>query len=425
MAIQRFGDGRDWFFDAQFGMFIHWGIYAAAGFHEQEQWRKPVSRKKYDEYRTQFNPVKFDPDAWLSLVEDAGMNYICVTAKHHDGFCLWDTKETSFNIMNTPYKRDIIAMLADACKRRNIKLCLYYSCVDWHHPNYPNQGRHHEIPVQEGDEPDMAKYLSFVSAQLRELCTNYGEIGAIFWDMNVPQVKDYGINAMIRKLQPNAVINDRGYDEGDYGTPERDYQSDKLAQTRAFDKPTEACQSVGMESWGYRREENYYSSKYLTQSIARIFAMGGNYLLNVGPTAEGVITPESVSLLKKIGTWYRAVHEAFDNTEPASHLILNKDIMLTRKENTLYAHLYQDPKGSAVMLEPLSILPKRVTLLNDGRELIAVRNQGVRLWTQEMEYVKIRGIPVEEYTDTVMVLKLDFDHLPADLGAGKKLDHIA
>jgi len=281
--LQRFNDGRDWFFEKRFGMFIHWGLYSIPGWHEQHQWRGRIERDQYVKLAQQWNPVKFNPDQWLDLLEETGMKYICITTKHHDGFCLWDTKQTSFNTMNTPYGKDTIGMLAEACQNRNIPLCLYYSIADWHHPNYPNQGRHHELPPQPQDSPDWEKYLDFLKEQVRELCTNYGEIHGFWWDMNVPQHKDPSINDMIRRLQPKAVINNRGFDEGDFGTPERDFERD---ESIGFDRPTEACQSVGMESWGYRKDEDYYTDRHLMRSIDRYLARDANYLLNVGPTGE-------------------------------------------------------------------------------------------------------------------------------------------
>src|SRR5882672_3305396 len=214
----RFGDGRDWWFQKRFGMFVHWGLYAIHGIHEQEQWRFRVPRAEYVKLATQWNPVKFDPNRWLDLAAEAGMEYICLTTKHHDGFCLWDTRQTTYNTMNTPYGKDVLKMLADACHRRGVPLCLYYSIADWHHPNYPNQGRHHELQPQPGDEPDLMRYLEFLKAQVRELCTNYGAIHGFWWDMNVDKHVDPSINAMIRQLQPKAVINNRGVDEGDFGT---------------------------------------------------------------------------------------------------------------------------------------------------------------------------------------------------------------
>lgn len=144
----RFKDGRDVFFERRFGLFIHWGLYAIPAWHEQILWRGGMKRKEYERFINEFNPTKFDPDMWLDLAEQAGMQYICFTAKHHDGFCMWNTKHTRYNIMNTPYGRDVLGTLADACGRRNFPLGIYYSCPDWHHLHYPNQGRHHEMKVR-------------------------------------------------------------------------------------------------------------------------------------------------------------------------------------------------------------------------------------------------------------------------------------
>ncbi len=138
-------DPRSWFMEKRFGMFVHWGIYACGGRHEQEQMRYNVPPAVYEKYADIFNPVKFDPAQWLDMIQENGMQYLVFTAKHHDGFCMWDTAETNYNIMNTPYGKDIVGMLAEECHKQKFPLELYYSCVDWHHPAYPNLGRHHEI----------------------------------------------------------------------------------------------------------------------------------------------------------------------------------------------------------------------------------------------------------------------------------------
>lgn len=403
---KRFGDGRDWFFQKRFGLFVHWGVYAIPAWHEQHQWRYRVARDEYVKLAAQWNPTGFNPDEWLDLLQDAGMSYICLTTKHHDGFCLWDTKETAFNTMNTPYRRDIVRMLADACHRRGVPLCLYYSVADWNQPNYPNLGRHHELPAPlPGDAPDWEKYMVFLKAQVRELCTNYGEIHGFWWDMNVPQHVDRSVNDMIRKLQPAAVINNRGFDEGDFGTPERDYEKD---ETRGFARPTEACQSVGMESWGYRKDEDYYSDRHLCRSISRYLTRDANYLLNVGPTGEGRIPEPGVQILKRVGRWYTAVRESVADVEPASHLTPNRQVMLTRRGNILYVHL-TDIVGSAVKLKPIAIAPRKATLLNDGRpvawDVALVPSEHV----EHKPYLRLKDLPANELAGTVGVVKLEFD----------------
>lgn len=405
-GITRFGDGRDWFFAQRFGLFVHWGIYAIPGWHEQHQWRARVPRAEYVKLARQWNPTKFNPNAWLDLLQAAGMKYLCLTTKHHDGFCLWDTKQTAFNTMNTPYQRDIVGLLADACHKRHVPLCLYYSIADWNHPNYPNQGRHHELEPQPGDSPDWAKYLEFVKAQVRELCSNYGEIHGFWWDMNVPKHCDPSINALVRRLQPGAVINNRGFDDGDFGTPERDYEKD---ETAAFDRPTEACQAVGMESWGWRADEDYYTDRHLMRSIDRYLARDANYLLNVGPKPDGTIPERSIAILRRIGKWYRAIAESLENVQPAAHLTSNRSVMLTRRERTFYVHLNTDPQGDGVKLKPINVLPKRATLLNTGKPVKCVVNLTPADHKDQKPYLRLVGLPVDELANTVPVVKLEFD----------------
>jgi alpha-L-fucosidase len=411
----RFGDARDWWFQRRFGLFIHWGLYSIRGWHEQDQWRRRIPRSEYVKLAAQWNPVKFDPDQWLDLAERTGMKYICITTKHHDGFCLFESKHTPYHTMHTPYGRDVIKLLADACHRRKFPLCLYYSIADWHQPNYPNQGRHHELPPQPGDQPDLPKYLEYLKAQIRELCTNYGEIHGFWWDMNVDKHVDRSINDTIRRLQPQAVINDRGYDEGDFGTPERDYTPEG-GVVLSFTKRTEACQSVGMESWGYRADEDYYTDRHLIRSIDRYLARDANYLLNVGPKGDGTIPPESVAILERISKWYQAVKESLEGTVPASHLTSNRNVLLTRRGNDLYVHLISDPVGEAVKLKPLATLPRKATLLNDGRNIPCSVALVPSEHVEQGRYLRLCKLPVNEHANTVLVVKLEFDELPGAAG---------
>ncbi len=404
MPIQRFGDGRDWFFEKRFGMFVHWGIYAIPAVHEQYQQRYSISREEYDKYAQQWNPKDFNPDHWLDLMQEAGMEYLTFTTKHHDGFCMWDTKETSFNVMNTPYNKDILGMLANACYKRNVPLCLYYSVVDWHNPYYPNKGRHHELPQPEpGDTPNWEKYMEFVKAQVKELCTNYGEISGFWWDMNVPEYKDPSINAMIRKLQPNAVINNRGFDKGDYGTPERNFDkgADKVME---FDRPVEACESAGMQSWGYRKNEDYYTDRYLEKKLDNYLSKNGNFLLNVGPDATGKIPEVPTGKLKRLGKWYHSVQEAYENVELIPGLSSN-NMLVTAHDNIMYVHLNTLPVGNTVGLYPLSTMPEKAILLNNNKKLSC----SVKRKPYEKEpFLWINELPVNELCNTVPVVKLEF-----------------
>jgi alpha-L-fucosidase len=403
----RFGDARDWWFQRRFGMFVHWGIYAIHGLHEQEQWRYRVPRAEYVKLQQQWNPIKYDPNHWLDLAAEAGMKYICLTTKHHDGFCLWDTKLTTYNTMNTPYGKDVLRMLADACHRRGVPLCLYYSIADWHQPNYPNQGRSHELQPQPGDSPDWNRYMEFLKAQVRELCTNYGELGGFWWDMNVPKYVDPSVNDMIRKLQPKAVINNRGFDPGDFGTPERDYDATG-EEALVFSQRTEACQSVGSESWGYRRDEDYYDDRHLLRSIDKYLARDANYLLNVGPMPDGTIAPRPAAILRRIGKWYAAVKESFEGATPASNETSNRNVLLTRRGNALYVHMHRDPIKEAVQLKPFATAPKRATLLNTGKPVEFAVDMVPSDHVEHKPYLRLRNLPVDELADTVLVVKLEF-----------------
>ncbi len=403
--INLFGDGRDWFFKDRFGMFVHWGIYSIPAWHEQILWRLNMPLDEYESYSKQFNPIKYNPDEWLDLMEEVGMKYICFTTKHHDGFCMWDTKCTSFNVMNTPYGKDILKMLTDACHKRGIHVGLYYSCVDWHHPYYPNIGRSHELSgPKPGDTPDIERYYNeFVLKQIKELCTNYGTISHFFWDMNTAEYKDEKINNLIRKLQPDAIINDRGPDSGDFSTPER-----SVPAGQKFLEVTEACQSVGRHSWGYKKDEDYYSVAYLINSIDKIMCMGGNYLLNVGPDSLGVIPDESKMILRKIGKWYRKVYESFDGTIPATHIITKENIMMTQRDTTLYAHIPIPAISSCIIPVPIEVLPLETVLLNTNTEL-AAKVEIIPGYFRHKPYLRIRGIPVDDLSNEVPVIKMVFD----------------
>lgn len=406
----RFGDARDWWFKKRFGLFIHWGIYAINGWHEQEQCRRKIPRSEYEKLAAQWNPLRFDPDAWIDLAERTGMQYLCFTTKHHDGFCLWDTKQTPYNTMHTPFGKDVLKLLADACHRRGMPLCLYYSVADWHQPNYPNQGRHHEIPAQPQDSPDLARYIEFVKAQVRELCSDYGVIHGFWWDMNVDEHVDRSVNAIVRELQPAAVINDRGYDEGDFGTPEREY--DDVEGVLPFARRTEGCQSLGRESWGYRQEEDYYTDRHLLRGIDKFLARDANYLLNAGPQADGSIPAASAAILGRIGEWYAKVGEAFTDVVPASHLCRNPKVLLTRRGNTLYVHLNKDPEQCSVNLRPIFVLPRSAVLLNTGEPVRCVVDIAPTEHDQELPCLRLRELPVNELSNTVLVVKLEFDQLP-------------
>lgn len=354
-----------------FGMFVHWGIYSQTEDHEQVLARRDMCNADYEKLARTFDPVRYDPDEWVRMAQDAGMKYICFTTKHHDGFCMWDTRETDYSIMHTPYGRDVLKMLADACARHGMKLSLYYSLPDWHETCAYNPASSHQWKAAHPELSDTEAYRGFVKRQLRELLTNYGPIYTLFWDIP-PHIFDPSVNELARSLQPEIRINDRGYDEGDFSTPER-----KVPEGGRFTRMTEACQSVGAQSWGYRRGEDYFTPRYLLYGIDRTMAMGGSYLLNVGPMPDGTIPPEARAILARIGEWYRKLCGSLEDTEAdpfpyairANPMMRGDDCIALRKNGKTYLHFPSGVIAGAVYLHRYPSLPQSVRLLNTGMQL--------------------------------------------------------
>jgi alpha-L-fucosidase len=224
--------------------------------------------------------------------------------------------------------------------------------------------------------------------------------------MNVPKYVDPSVNEMIRQLQPAAVINNRGFDDGDFGTPEREHQADDAI---TFDRPTEACNAVGSESWGYRRDEDYYTDRHLMRSIDRYLARDANYLLNVGPMPTGEFPPQAVAILERIGKWYQGVKESLEDVEPASALTANRNVSLTSRGNTLYVHLNKDAVTESVKLKPISAAPKKATLLNTGQPVEFAVDLVPSEHVEHKPCLRLRKLPVQEMDNTVLVVKLEFD----------------
>ncbi len=391
----------------KFGMFVHWGIYSLTGYHEQVRWRFFTPRAEYRKLMNEFNPVKYDPDEWVRLAKDAGMEYICFTTKHHDGFCMFDTKYTDFNIMNTPYHRDVLKELSEACARGGLALSLYYSNPDWDYKYGYNSHSSHQMP-EKGDVEDIEKLKEFQRNQIRELLTNYGKIYTFFWDIPT-NISDPSMNEFIRSLQPDILIDDRGWgDKGDFSTPER-----FVPDGHKFERMTEACQSVGEQSWGYCADEDYFTNRYLTASIDKIRAMDGSYLLNVGPMPDGRIPERSAEIVRRVGKWYNSVKEAFD-AEP--YLLENRALVCTKRGSTLYVHIPDGLNARGLTLKPIDVLPKSVTLLNDGRSLkysITTRPED-KGWSApdnilRRQTLHIFDMPADEFADETMVLRIELD----------------
>ena len=397
----------------KFGMFIHWGIYAQSELQEQVYARYDWDKEKYEALALTFDPQKYNPEEWVLLAKEAGMKYICFTTKHHDGFCMWDTKYTDYNIMNTPYGKDVLKMLAEACKKHGMLLSLYYSNPDWHHPKSYNPKSSHQWKCVDKDGGDWEAYKKFMLDQITELLTNYGPIYTFFWDIP-PRIEDRSLNEYIRSLQPGILINNRGCDEGDFSTPEREYEGS--GSSARFEKMTEACNSIDVQSWGYRKDVEFYSYRHLISSIDKIMAKGGSYLLNIGPKADGTLDPEHAERIRKVGQWYRKMegclecHEADDfdygNCSGGEYIACKKD-------GKTYLHFFNGINSTAAALKEYPGLPKKVRLMNTGKELpfavqIIPEFFNGSTGRAEHEYLYIKDIPVDDLASEAIVIEISW-----------------
>ena len=392
----------------KFGMFVHWGIYALTGVQEQALIKTDISHEAYEALASRFNPVKYDPEEWVLLAKSAGMKYICFTTKHHDGFCMWNTKQTDYNIMNTPYGKDVLKMLADACEKHGLGLSFYYSCPDWHHEYGYNPAASHQWGAKYPEKVDTGRYIEYVKAQVKELLTGYGRLYAFYWDIP-PKIYDPSINEMIRELQPGIYINDRGYDKGDFSTPEREFEA---VATARFTRMTEACNSVGEQSWGFRTDEDFYSMRHLISAIDRYMAMGASYVLNVGPTPEGQIPEEHAKRIRRIGDWYNRMGGALEchEADPFDYQIVGNYCIPTVKDGKTYLHFPDGLRSDSVALRKFPNLPKSVKLLNTGTHpefkvsmLPAYCEDG-----KPLEHLHVRGIPVDDLSSEAIVLEIEW-----------------
>ncbi len=389
----------------RFGLFVHWGPYAINGYQEQERMRCGVVRATYEKMASGFTPDRYDPDSWVKLAKEAGMEYICFTTKHHDGFCMWDTAETGFHIRKTS-GRDVLAELASSCEKHGVALSLYYSIPDWHHPCGYNPLSTHQCPPEEGDTPDSEAYREYVKAQVRELLTKYGKIYTWFWDIP-PKIDDPSLNTLVRSLQPDILINDRGYSAGDFTTPER-----CVPDGDSFPRYTEACQSVGRTSWGYRADEDYFTPAFLAASMDKILLMGGSYLLNVGPNKHGEIPTVSASIVKEVGRWYNTVREAYDR-EAMPLPEMNSPaywVSGTSDGKTRFVHMKNAPTCTGLPLPTFADDPKAVTLLNTGEAISWDRVQNPEDFTGDFgvnrpPVLRLHGLPVNDVMPLVLRLE--------------------
>ena len=374
-------DQRDarmaWFREARFGMFIHWGVYSVPAGEWQErknygEWfleevnqgktdqgkaKMPVSQ--YEKFAQQFNPVKFDAQEWVRMAKNAGMKYLVITSKHHDGFGMWRSELTDWCIKSTPFQRDPLKELAAACKDAGIVFCFYHSIMDWHHPDW---GQRRPWNDKATGTPDMDRYTAYMKGQLKELITGYGPLGILWFDgeWENPWTHERGVDLYnyVRGLQPNIIINnrvgkgrsgmagmDKGQGVGDYGTPEQEIRPRGFGPGVAW----ESCMTMN-NHWGYNKaDQNWKSARVLIRNLIDCASKGGNYLLNVGPTSEGLFPPASIERLAAIGAWMKVNSESIYGTtaSPFKKIAWGK---CTQKPGKLYLHVFDWPTDGRLLV---------------------------------------------------------------------------
>jgi alpha-L-fucosidase len=395
----------EWWREARFGMFIHWGVYAVpAGVYKGQpinrigEWimnRGKIPVAEYQEFAKQFNPVKYDADAWVQLAKQAGMKYIVITAKHHDGFALFKTDASKWDMVDaTPYAKDLLTPLAEACRKHGMKLGFYYSqAQDWCHPGgaaarratsegwaNPDSGRIDAYTAAHGGHWDpaqttktMSQYIDEIAVpQVKELLTNYGDVAVLWWDTPTDMTDEFAqkLNALL-PLQPHIITNDRlkrPNFSGDYKTPEQ--RIPKLEELDGND--WETCMTMN-GTWGFKStDHNWKSTETLIRNLLDIASKGGNYLLNIGPKADGTIPDESIERLKQVGSWMKVNGEAVYGTK-ASPLKPLSWGRCTRKEqngNTiLYLSVFDWPTNGKLVVPGIQKPVTSATLLVNGKKV--------------------------------------------------------
>jgi alpha-L-fucosidase len=379
-----------WWRDARFGLFIHWGLYSIPagewkGRTNHAEWIRTTAEiplAEYDKFVSQFNPVQFNADEWVRMAKAAGMKYIVITSKHHDGFCLFDSQYTDFDVASTPFKRDILKELADACHKQGIRMCWYHSIMDWHHPDYiPRRDWEKDRPASGAD---FNRYVAHMKNQIRELLTKYGDIGVLWFDGEWESTwnQNYGrdLYAFVRSLQPNILVNNRvgagrsgmegltkeGEFGGDFGTPEQ-----QVPATGMPGVDWESCMTMN-NHWGYNKNDsNWKSTKTLIQMLADIASKGGNLLLNVGPTAEGVFPQASIDRLREISRWMDVNSEAIYATKasPFQKLDWGRCTSKTVDGGTrLYLHVFDWPRDGKLIVPGIFNASRLAYLLADSKK---------------------------------------------------------
>jgi len=377
-----------WWREARFGMFIHWGPVALTGKEIGWSRGRETPIEEYDQLYTKFNPTNFNADAWVKTAKEAGMKYLVLTTKHHDGFCLWDTKQTDHNIMRSPFGRDVCQELSAACQRAGLRFCTYYSTCDWHHPDFPLTSPGGK---KARETHDLDRYEKYLRAQVAELINNYGPLGLLWFD--VPQKFDkargQGVIDYVRSLQPDIIINNRTGAPGDYDTPEQ-----KVGKYQDH-RPWETCMTI-CRQWAWKPNDEMKSLPQCLQTLVLCAGGDGNLLFNVGPTPDGVIEERQVERLREMGAWLAQNGETIYGTRGGPWKP-TKTLASTRKGNKVFLHVLQAPAG-------------RVELPGLPRKVLSARrlDGGAVKLSLEGEKLALRLDPAAlDPIDTIVALELD------------------
>ena len=412
-------EARKWFEEAKFGLFIHWGVYSVLGDGEWVMNNQNISIKEYERLPGFFNPIEFDADEWVKMAKEAGMKYITITSRHHDGFSMFDSAASDYNIVDkTPYGKDVLKMLSDACRKEGIKLFFYYSQLDWYRDDYFPRGRTGNGISGRG-EGDWNDYIEFMKAQLTELLTNYGEIGGIWfdgqWDQHEWDGKRFGklkadfklkeVYELIHNLQPQALIGSNHHLSPNPGEDFQMFEKDlpgkgtKDFATSADDignLPLEVCETIN-GSWGFNlKDRKHKSEKELIQYLVKAAGYGSNLLLNVGPMPNGKIQEEHIESLKKIGKWVKQNGQTIYNTKRGP-ISPSDEIASTQNGNIVYIHLL-DYNKSEYYIEGFKSKFKKISYLNSNKKVSYKKTKtGLHLILDKKEINSI---------DTILIMEL-------------------
>jgi alpha-L-fucosidase len=424
LETQAQHDARlQWWREARFGLFIHWGLYAVPagewnGKTNYAEWIRNnahIPLEEYEKLVQMFDPNDFNADEWVRMAKDAGMKYIVITSKHHDGFCLFDSRFTDFDIMSTPFKRDVLKELSEACRKQGIKLGFYYSIMDWHHPDYlPRRDWEKDRPTAGAN---FDQYVQYMKNELKELLTNYGPIGVLWFDgeWEATWTEKYGreLYQYVRSLQPDIIINNRvgasrsgmeGFSQGkesagDFGTPEQ-----QIPATGLPGLDWETCMTMN-DNWGYNsHDSNWKSAKDLTLMLADIASKGGNFLLNDGPRADGQFPMQSMTRLAEIGSWLRMNGESIYGTQasPFKKLAWGRCTQKAIDGGTrLFLHVFQWPVERKLVVPGIFNKTKPAYLLADPAKSPLAVNRN-----EDALVIDLQGIAPNPY-DNIVVLDVE------------------